>query len=119
MSAFPPPLLLLLLQLLLLVVVVTCSVIELFDMELAIIDGKLYWSNGEEVEDVAPPPVNLRTDRMEGGPLDSRLDMQLVVREDEFFPLSIEEGPDITDVLPLSRLEGPLSCMLRKCFSRS
>lgn len=94
-------------------------------MELAIIDGK-YWSNGEE-EDVpltplTPPPpplVNRRTERMEGGPLDSKLDMQLVVREDEFFPLSIDDGPDITDVLPLSRLEGPLSCMLLKCFSRS
>lgn len=54
-------------------------------------------------------------------PFDSRLDMQLVVRDDEFLPLSMDEGPDMTDVFPLSRLDGPLCCccMLRKCFSRS
>lgn len=71
---------------------------------------------------VAPLLVTLRDDdRMDGVPFESKLDMQLVVRDDEFLPLSMDEGPDITDVLPLSRLEGPLCCccILLKCFSRS
>lgn len=98
------------------VVVVTWSVIELLlDTELLM---TVDWNSSLPFEwDGLVSLVLILADCIDGGPFESKLDIQLVVLE-EFFPLSILDGPDRSDVFPLSRLDGPL-WINRKCRSRS